>query len=140
MKISEKIISPILNINSHAGGWSLWRTYTVKSIFLETVSLKWLQLFSLSSWILFLHLLFKSKLFKKISLAFKTIFLEDRFFIVKFIRWETFTKSLETTQFWIIEVVSFKIPNPDSVRVKIRKDSWSCWCHSLNGFSQKISR
>ena len=61
----------LLDINSHAGGWSQWRILAVKSILWEAISLNRLHIVLLLFSISFLHLLLKLKFLKRLCLPWK---------------------------------------------------------------------
>ena len=56
--------------NSYAAGWSLWRPYAMKAIWMKTVSLKQKPFLSFLSSTSFINLLLKSKLFPKVNFQF----------------------------------------------------------------------
>lgn len=62
------------SINYHAGGWSLWRPYALKSKLRETVYLSRLNIFCYLSFISFLNLLYKYRSKIRSEFRSKTLF------------------------------------------------------------------
>ena len=88
------------NFNSHAGGWSPWTQYAVKSTLCETL-LNILQFFSLFSLISLLNVLFKLKFSKNKFLAWKTNYFRRSIFIFSIRIWQNRKKMLKKVTWWI---------------------------------------